>query len=102
MQYLTQSQSMSLFTNLRYAVRMAAKSPVVTGMATVLAGISVGLAGAFALTRLLASLLYGIATLDTATFVFVPLLLMAVAIVATYIPARRASSMDPATALRHE
>ena len=72
------------------------------GMRLALAGVAVGLVLAFALTRTLASQLYGISAIDAPTFVAVPLLLAAVALAACYIPARRASRIDPLVALRHE
>jgi putative ABC transport system permease protein len=64
------------------------------------AGIAVGLAGALMLTRLIGSLLYGTSPTDTATFAAMTLLLFSVALAASYIPARRASRIDPAHALR--
>ena len=72
------------------------------GMRMVLIGIVLGLAGAFALTRALGSLLLGIGTTDSVTFVGVAVLLIAVALLACYIPARRAARVDPLVALRHE
>jgi putative ABC transport system permease protein len=66
------------------------------------AGIAVGLVGAFAATRALRGMLYGIAPLDPATFVAVPLALAAVALLASYLPARRAARVDPMVALRSE
>ncbi|HEX5421136.1 MAG TPA: FtsX-like permease family protein, partial [Gammaproteobacteria bacterium] len=65
-------------------------------------GIAVGLAAAFGLSRLLASFLFGIGPSDPATFVAVPVLLVLVTIVASYVPARRAASVDPVSALRAE
>lgn len=68
----------------------------------VIIGISVGLFGAAIVARSIASLLYGIAPFDTATFACVSLLLAAVALLASYIPARRAAGVDPMVALRYE
>jgi putative ABC transport system permease protein len=58
--------------------------------------------GAFALTRVIASLLFGVTTTDAATFLAIPVLLAAVAFAATVIPAWRASKVDPMVALRVE
>ncbi|HYL47446.1 MAG TPA: FtsX-like permease family protein [Candidatus Limnocylindrales bacterium] len=65
-------------------------------------GIVVGGVGAFALTRMMRSLLFGIAPADPLTFAGVALLLLLVAIAACYVPARRAMRVDPMTALRYE
>jgi predicted permease len=72
------------------------------GMGLVGVGTLAGLAGAFAVTRVMGTLLYGIAATDPLTFSVVPLLLVVVASLACWIPARRAAKIDPMVALRQE
>ncbi|HZE69978.1 MAG TPA: ABC transporter permease [Pyrinomonadaceae bacterium] len=72
------------------------------GFKLVLIGLAIGLVGAFALTRLLASLLFDVGTKDPLTFVAVAGILAFVAVLACYLPARRASRVDPLIALRYE
>ncbi|HEV3470215.1 MAG TPA: ABC transporter permease [Pyrinomonadaceae bacterium] len=72
------------------------------GLTLTLIGVGLGLAGALALTRVMSSLLYGVDAADPATYAAIVLLLAAVSAVACYIPARRATRIDPLTALRYE
>ncbi|HSE96886.1 MAG TPA: FtsX-like permease family protein, partial [Blastocatellia bacterium] len=65
-------------------------------------GIALGLTGAFALTRIISSLLFGVSATDGFTFVIISLLLGGIALLASYIPARRAARVDPMIALRYE
>jgi len=72
------------------------------GMQPALIGVGVGLVAAFAASRLIATLLYGVSAADPLTFVLVPLFLVVVALLATYIPARRATRVPPTVALQSE
>jgi ABC-type antimicrobial peptide transport system permease subunit len=72
------------------------------GLVTAIIGVAIGIAGAIGLTRTLQSFLFGLSPTDPLTFAAVALLLIFVALLACYIPARRASKVDPMTALRYE
>jgi putative ABC transport system permease protein len=72
------------------------------GMKLVLIGMAIGSAGAFAVTRSMSSLLYGISATDPVTFIGIAALLAVVALLACFIPARRATKLDPTIALRYD
>jgi ABC-type antimicrobial peptide transport system permease subunit len=67
-----------------------------------LAGVAAGILAAFAATRTVSSLLYGVSAIDPVTFLGIPFVLVAVTIIASYVPARRAMRVDPVEALRDE
>jgi ABC-type antimicrobial peptide transport system permease subunit len=71
-------------------------------MGLVFVGVGIGLVGALALTRIISSLLFDVGTRDPATFTGVSILLAAVAFIACYFPAWRATKVDPLVALRYE
>jgi putative ABC transport system permease protein len=72
------------------------------GLVLTIVGVVLGLAAAFALTRLLSGLLFGVEAVDVTTFTTISLLLVLVSLMACYLPARRAMKIDPLRALRYE
>jgi putative ABC transport system permease protein len=78
------------------------KMTVGQGLRLVIVGVGIGLAAAFVLTRVMASLLFGVSATDPMTFIIISMVLMAVALVASYIPALRATKVDPMVALHYQ
>jgi putative ABC transport system permease protein len=89
---------MALGANSGEVFRLAVKQ----ALALTLVGVAIGLAGALALTRVMQGLLFGVSPTDPVTFGLIPFLITGVALAASYLPARRAASVDPLVALRAE
>jgi len=104
MSYLMSQRTREFGIRLAVGASSGALLRLVLGQAAKLVsiGICLGLVGAMVVARAISSLLYGISPFDTATFASVSLVLAVVAFLASYIPARRAASIDPMVALRYE
>jgi putative ABC transport system permease protein len=102
--YLVQQRTREIGVRLALGASTAGVLRLVLGqgMGPVLAGIAFGLGGAMAATRLLGGLLVGVTARDPLTFLVTPVLLAAIAVLASAIPAHRASRLDPLIALRRE
>jgi len=104
MSYAVAVRTREIGIRMALGARAADVLRLILGRAVILVGVGLGLGlvAALALTRLMESLLYGVSATDPVTFLSIPLLLMAVALIACYVPARRAARVDPMIALRCE
>ncbi len=104
MSYFVNERSREIGIRVALGARRADVLGLVAGMGLKLAaiGVAIGLALAFGLTRLIASFLFGVKPADPLTYTLVAIILISVALLASYIPARRATKVDPMTALRYE
>jgi putative ABC transport system permease protein len=104
MAYAVEQRTQEIGIRLALGARASqvARMVVLQGMALVIAGVAVGLTGAFALSRVIATFLFGVTARDPLVFAAVPLVLTVIALAAVWLPARRASRVDPVIALRYE
>lgn len=102
--YVVSQRTREIGVRIALGAEAAAVSRMVLrqGVAVAAAGTALGLAGALGLTRLMGSLLYGVTATDPLTFVVAPTVLLAVSVLATWLPARRAARVDPVESLREE
>ena len=96
------TQEIGIRLALGAAPRSIRNMVVFQGLRLTAAGVVIGLAAAFGLTRLIASLLFGVKALDPMVFSVVPIVLIGVALLSVWLPAMRASRVDPIQALRYE
>ncbi|HEY6269128.1 MAG TPA: ABC transporter permease [Candidatus Acidoferrum sp.] len=104
MSYTVSQRTQEIGVRMALGAQMGSVRRMILGqtLKLTLIGVGLGLAGAFVVARFLASLVFGVSTYDGATFLGVAFLLIAVALAASYIPARRAMRVDPIVALRYE
>jgi putative ABC transport system permease protein len=104
MSYTVSQRTQEIGVRMALGAQMASVRSMILGqtLKLTLLGIGFGLAGALVMVRFLASLLFGVGTYDPLTFLGVALLLMGVALAASYIPTRRAMRVDPIVALLYE
>jgi len=104
MSYTVSQRTQEIGVRMALGAQLASVRTMILGqtLKLTLIGVAIGLAGAFVVARFLTSLLFGVGTYDPVTFLGVASLLVAVALAASYLPARRAMRVDPIVALRYE